>query len=70
MSATFAKFSEAVGPVCLHLAERWRHAEELELSERRNLEMATMTALRWLSRGEPRDEAHFRQATLMLRREG
>jgi hypothetical protein len=68
MPATFAKFSEVVGPICLHLAGRWRHSEELELSERRNLEMATMTALRWLSRGEARDEVHFRQATLMVHR--
>lgn len=67
MRSHLAECTEAVGPICLYLAERWRHKDRMDDRSRRELEMATALVLQWIAKGDEAAEEKVQKATAALK---
>jgi hypothetical protein len=67
MSAAPSLCAETVTPLCLYLAERWRHADTADDRGHRELEMATVLMLRWIASGDHTAEAKVRKTAAALK---
>lgn len=67
MLSHLAEGPEAIGPICVYLADRWRHKQRIDDRGRRELEMATALLLQWLATGDEAAQEKVRKVAAALK---